>query len=245
MVRERSNMKIAVYAEGPTEWYAMYRLFERGILNGAELFGDRNNISEWLKNDGAQAVNALRGLPEGIEGVLLLYDVEAKSSTNDVAKRIFASVGNFQNISDNIYYTISSGRKIVLHLSTEKGPGGNKDFDGYLVKLIHSLGDKAVRLWFEMEEMPAYMNVWRESNKVSYGAIHNLGAQKIPELMTKECWSIFMSKGILYSYITSLQLNKSHVWFGEKLIQHAPQDQLKSIFTSIIEAWDLLTREED
>lgn len=237
-------MVIAVYAEGPSEWYAIYQLHRRDILNSAQLYGNRNNLSEWLKNNGSQAVQSIASLPKGITGVLLLYDLESAPSPVDEAQRIFgdAAIIHQSSTYENVFWADVPGRRIVLHLSMEKGPTGNRDFDGYVVNLIHEIGYKAVQLWFENGELPRYLIDQRQESDTSFKDIHDLGTNQIPELMKDTGWSIAMSKGFLYSYITSLQLNKSHVWFTEKFLKYAPRENLESVFASLIEAWNLLTQ---
>lgn len=71
---------------------------------------------------------------------------------------------------------------------------------------------------------------------------HKLGEKDIPLLIESNNWPIISSKTILYSYITALQIGKSHVWFCEKVIDKADEQNLRTVFASLIASWDELCR---
>jgi hypothetical protein len=62
-------------------------------------------------------------------------------------------------------------------------------------------------------------------------------------MMKKKQWEILRSKGYIYSYVTALQINISHVIFTRKLVQYAPSEILEDVFAPLIAAWNLLAEE--
>ena len=245
-------VNIATYAEGPTEWYTIWQLRKRNILSAAELVGydERGNISRWLVP--RDKVRKKIGEAPEWDRILLVYDQERHASPSEVAKRIAGDAFEFESVRElaNVFQGHLGDRQIVLHVATAQSPDGNRDFDGYAVRLLEQLGDQASQLWFESRIesrngrkkylLPDYLREERERRQIEYAKLHNLGMSEIPALMGENGLPILRSKGHLYAYITAIQANKSHVWFTEKLIKVAPSEILDQIFTSLIAAWNLL-----
>ena len=241
-------VKIAAYVEGPTEWYTIYQLYEKKILQHAELDGYsvHNDIERWMKSPR----NVLKKISSEDSykpnNILLLYDQERDNSPVDAAKKIAGNITTLNKIDryDNVFSGLLNDKiRIVLHIATISGPNGNKDFDGYIVQILKHLESIAVQKWFEYNKIPKYIKRHREVQQVEYEKIHQLGFYEIPKLMEKHKWNILLSKGNLYSYITALQVNKSHVWFAENMIKYAPKEVLEEVFAPLITAWNLLAEE--
>lgn len=237
--------RIAVYAEGPTEWYAVYQLCSRDILAQAEMIGksDRNNIGTWLKSRGQMKElfdNQNRFPP--CDGILLVFDQEDDSSPLDTAKKISGNSFCFSpvNAQKNLYTAqLDNGTQVALHVATASSPDGNKDFDGYILNLLDKLKDGAVDIWME-EIAHNYLRNHISNNNITSMQIHELGRRKIPDLMDGVQWNILRSKTLLYAYITALQADKSHVWFSEKIIERASKEILEEAFVDLIIGWNLV-----
>ncbi len=241
--------QIAVYAEGPTEWYAVYQLHKRGILAQADLVGDsdRNNIGAWLKQP-SEMHGAWESPPSDWSGILLICDQEQKGSPADVADEIardkFDSVTGY----DNLFQDKSIDKvDVVLHVATAESPGGNRDFDGYIIQLLDQMGANAIEAWFDENNRakklaPAYLADYFRKKGVQAEIIHNIGTEGIPTMMEKSQWNILRAKTLIYAYITALQVGKSHVWFTEKMVKIAPEDILQQVFSPLIAAWNLLAQ---
>jgi len=238
-------VRVALYTEGPTEWYVVYQLAKRGILSGATIegFDDRNNIGRWLKSKNSLS-NILSDEPEW-ERVLLLFDQESDPTPRETAKHIFETELNPVQDTDNVFAFAQNNQTFVLHVGTALSPDySHRDFDGYIVNILNQMKEEAARIWFESQareiRLPSYLREHRENNNIAYHLLHRIGSTGIPGLMRSNQWDILRSKGLLYSYITAIQVNKSHVWFAEKLVKSAPEDILRRTFSSLITAWDLL-----
>ncbi len=251
MVKKESEsenkIKIFVYAEGPSEWYAVLQLHKMKLLEGADLAGksERNNIGRWLRSCGEIKDILTKRFPG--DRILLLYDQESDNSPADTARKIAGDTFTFNCVEgyDNIFRgRLDNGTRIVLHVATAPSPDGNRDFDGYVVKLLQKSKDKATQMWFN-NYSKEYVKRHCSKNKVKYDQIHGLGIDQIPGLMKKANWDILRSKGIIYAYITALQANRSHVWFTENMIKITPKETLKDVFDSLIAAWDLLAQGDE
>lgn len=239
-------VKVVLYCEGPTEWYVMYQLVKRGVLPGTLVGSNqRVDIGTWLKKVEEINETFIIRLPEDHRNILLVFDQEQRSSPGEVNEILGLDLSNDSNDGlKNIFTGVAGDRKIALVVSNKPSPDGNRDFDGYLWELIQQLDAESIRLFFD-NEMPGYLRNFREESRVGFDVIHNLGRRIIPEEMCNQQWPLQRSKGLLYAYITALQLGKSHVWFAEKLVKHAPEQVLKNVFNPFIKAWAFLTAEGD
>ncbi len=237
--------RIAVYAEGPTEWYAVYQLCSRGILAQAEMIGksDRNNIGPWLKNREQMRnlfANQISFPP--CNGIFLVFDQEDDRFPLDTAKEIFGDAFSFSssNAQESLYRgQLDNGTQVALHVATAPSPDGNRDFDGYILDLLDKLEDDAVNIWIR-EIAHDYLRAHFSNNNITNMQIHELGRKEIPGLMVSFQWNILRSKTLLYAYITALQADRSHVWFSEKIIEFAPPEVLRDVFVDLIAGWNLL-----
>jgi hypothetical protein len=240
--------QIAVYAEGLTEWYSVYQLYSKDIFTQGKMCGksDRNDvggiIKRWKRT--RHAMSKLLANPNGIppcQGILLVFDQENDKSPRDTAKELFGMNFSFDSVNghDNLFSShLKNGIQVVLHVATAPSPDGNRDFDGYVLQLIDRLDANAVTIW--LDRAPGRIKDQYNKNSTPHLQIHTLGREKIPSLMAGEQWKILRSKTMLYAYITALQADMPHVWFTEKMIQLAPPDALRDVFSDLIAAWDLL-----
>lgn len=252
-------VKVAVYCEGPLEWYVIYQLVRRNILENGEIEGDRNDISRWIKRPENLRDVDLNNLPNEIGRILLVFDQEQRNSPDEVKSILENRFDGLYfdtdtiNSYSNIFIGYYQDTHIALFVSNIDSPDGNKDFDGYIVQVIERLGSEATRLWFEDarvnnrddDRLPAYLRGLREQRNINYNIIHLLGLNDIPNIMNERQWDIQRSKTRLYAYITALQLNKSHVWFAEKLVKWAPENILREVFAPLIRAWEFLVEDSN
>jgi hypothetical protein len=237
--------RIAVYAEGPTEWYAVYQLCSRNLMAHAEMIGksDRNNIRNWLKSREEMRnlfVNQ-NGFPP-CDGILLVFDQENDGTPLDTAREIFGDAFSFSsaNAQDSLYRgQLENGTQVALHVATAPSPDGNRDFDGYILNLLDRLRDEAVNIWIQ-EIARDYLRNHFSTNNLTAMQIHELGRKEIPELMDGVPWNILRSKTLLYAYITALQADRSHVWFSEKIIKFSQPDVIREVFADLIAGWNLI-----
>lgn len=238
--------RIAVYAEGPTEWYTVLQLCSRNILDQAEMIGksDRNNIGKWLKSREQMRklfVNQ-NGFPP-CDGILLVFDQENDSFPLDTAREIFGNAFSFSSVNaqESLYKgQLENGTQVALHVATSQSPDGNRDFDGYILHLLDRLKDDAVNIWIR-EIAHDYLRDQFKNNNLTAMQIHELGRKQIPELMNGVPWNILRSKTLLYAYITALQADRSHVWFSEKIIEYSPPDIIREVFADLIAGWNLIS----
>lgn len=247
---------VAVFCEGPTEWYVIYQLNKRTILHGDSIEGGdtREDISHWLKRPEDITNDFLDELPD-FRRMLFVFDQEHNNSPDDIMSQIVHQCPglNIHTISEysNVFIGLYQSRRVALFIANADSPDGNKDFDGYIVQLVERLGSDTVKLWFEDarnshdDRLPGYLRNLRTINSVEYEVIHSLGSADIPNIMEQRNWPIQRSKTKLYAYITALQLNKSHVWFSEKLVKWAPDQVLQEIFAPLIKAWKWLVEENE
>ncbi len=262
-------VSVAVYAEGPTEWQVARKLWKRNILNGGEFIHHSDKYPEEMiigevSSSLNKLVNANNNGKTGYlinpptDRVLLMFDQEKMSSPSEVKSRIEDHFGNFDidfeirqhNDFSNIFtgkISKEDGENLfAIHVSDKLfcSTDGNKDFDGYILELLNDeLGRSIVQgLLTDRKLTISPLRRIIESNQDMTNTVHKLGGQEIPSLMEEKEWSIRRSKTIIYSYITALQIEKSHVWFCEKVIDKADEENLKRVFSSLIAAWDELCR---
>ncbi|MBE3588486.1 MAG: hypothetical protein IMW93_08030 [Thermoanaerobacteraceae bacterium] len=243
---------IAVFAEGPTEWLAVRKLWKKGILIEANLLGSqKKKLDDWLKTVDRLIVTKDEGflIDPPCSNILLLYDQEQEPETSDIPRKIanFAREAGLSLIFEshetypNVFFASLNELNISLHVADKPGPDGNRDFDGYIIELLESAGPEIVADL--LNDNKVTLSSLR--NKVQHlpakeETVYLLGREDIPGLMNERGWGVQRSKTLLYSFITATQINKSHVWFSEKVIEKAPEGKLRQVFAPLIAAWDTL-----
>lgn len=233
---------IAVYTEGPTEWYAIRTLAKREILAGAQLMGagKRDDIRHWLKppNDLQSVFNTP---PPETAGFFLLYDQEMKPDPDVIYKEMIAQYRLNVVSGDIPLFTLpETNLPVAIHVANNPGWDGNRDFDGYILDIIKRAGADLVQNLYKDEKCPAYLRSRLKQQNVNEKTLYDLGVQAIPERMTGANWPPFRAKTGLYAYSTALQLNRSHVWLAEKVVEVAPDDLLRDVFAALIATWNAL-----
>lgn len=173
--------KIAVYAEGPTEWYVVRKLYKRGILSGANLMGhDKSEIGKWLKGlDGLQPV--LKNPPADTNGILLVYDQEAKATPEKIVD-VLREKYNLQSLPTNpkLLTPLNTTLPIAVHISTAKSPDGNRDFDGYIWEVIQGGGEVLIEALLKDEKSPAYLRERMKDQQITGEIWNGLAVESFP-----------------------------------------------------------------
>jgi len=235
---------VMVYCEGPTEWYVVRKLNKFGILKNNSII-KIDDANEHIKNNPRSITSQfLEKLPRLWTKFLLIYDQEDHPTPQDFVNSKFAHLDPWNRVTNNIFRKNLNGRIIYLHINTALSPNGFRDFDGYLWDLINRLGPQLAQFLFNL--LPQYIRNSSSSPNI-HNNIHRIGTTEIPKLMQDKGFSIQRSKGLLYAYITALQMSKSHVWFAEKLIEVTVQNgytnKIEQSFATLIDAWKQLLRE--
>ncbi|PXF59759.1 MAG: hypothetical protein C4B59_10675 [Candidatus Methanogaster sp.] len=264
-------VSVAVYAEGPTEWLVARKLWKRKILNGMGFLGAEERqpgdlivgggVDTFLKNlFSIDRASSERGVlirdRTPFDRVLLMFDQEQMPNLEKYVKskiethlREIGIVSNFDKADDEIPNVFTGNIQtlpVAIHVANhdgmtyKKGPDldGNRDFDGYIVELLQNLEDDPIGV-------SIVQRMLKETHQEKVKVMHQIGNQKIPDLMKDDQLPIKRSKTILYSHITAMQIGKSHVHFSEKVVEESDEDNLRTVFKSLIAAWDSLKREDD
>jgi len=232
-----------VYCEGPTEWYVVRKLWEDNVLSGAELIQPNDADPHIINNPRSINTQFLNNLPTTWDKFLLIYDQEGQPTPQDWINTNLSHLGRWTMAGqhNNVFCLRHYNRLIYAHINDALSPNGYKDFDGYLLNLLNIVGTNAAQALFN--RLPAYIRRAATSSNM-HSTIHQMGIQDIPSLMSGNGFPIQRSKGLIYAYITSLQLSKSHVWFSERLVDACLQNgythQVKQVFQPLIYAWNNL-----
>ena len=234
---------VMVYCEGQTEWHVIRKLHEYNVLNGDQIFKINDADVHIINSPKRITKNFILNSPRSWSGFLLVYDREGYTSPIDFVNNEFSHLSPWNQVNHNIFCTRCNNRLVYLHVNDSSSPNGNGDFDGYLVKLITTIGPQLAQLIFD-NALPAYIRGSVTTSNNIPSAIHQIGTQDIPDLMKRNAFPIQRSKGQLYAYITASQLSKSHVWFAEKIINLVLENGLthyvENVFDTLIDAWDRL-----
>lgn len=249
---------MAVYAEGPTEWLVARKLWKKGIINGMNYYrGDKNeNPGDLII--GGDLDRFLDRLidPNKKTGILLhplsnlilvMIDQESEPDIKkDIIPKIKMRIKEHES-EYNISYNVREHSKypnvfiwnfevkmkkfaIAMHIANKESYDTNKDFDGYIVELLHTQADG----------IPIVEKILNNEYSNMANTVHKIGGECIPSLMEKYSWPIKRSKTIVYSHITAMQIGKSHVHFSEKVVEKSDEGDLRNVFASLIAAWDFL-----
>jgi len=234
---------VMVYCEGPTEWFVVSKLWQAGLLRDTDLI--QPNEPDLHIINSPQAINSqlLGKSPTEWGKFLLIYDQEDQPAPQDWINKNLSHLGRWTMVGqhNNVFCLRHDNRLIYAHINDAPSPNGYKDFDGYLLNLLNTVGAGAAQTLFN--RLPAYIRNATSSTNI-HSTIHQMGIQDIPSLMSGNGFPIRRSKGLIYAYITSLQLSKSHVWFSENLVDTLLQtgyaNQVAQVFQTIIDAWNNL-----
>lgn len=260
---------VAVYTEGPTEWYVTRKLWQRKILNeltfinhdsepGKMIIGEvKSALKKLLNGDTIEITGYLITPPS--DRILLMFDQEKMSSPSDVKDELEKHIQRFNPTFEfhphNEFSNVFTGKlsiqenliSIAIHVAEKEFclNDRNKDFDGYILELLKNETGQSIIRQILTDNKIIKLSKLREiiENDPDFaGIVHKLGEKDIPSLIESNNWPILRSKTILYSYITALQIGKSHVWLCEKVIDKADEQNLRTVFASLIAAWDELCR---
>lgn len=234
---------VYVITEGLTERLVGQVLYARRLLKGPRpilpknwegIAGADNIIRRLQGNEGF--LENLRADPE-FQRILLIFDQEAESSprakANEIAKKLrwddpdgFWKSFSFQPIEDidNLFEHQSDKLHMILHISSI---GHWKDFDGYILQLLQGS---------RKEEIARALTPQGVDPRV----LLRKAERELTDMMNRNGFPWTHAKSWLYAYITVFQFRQSHVRFAERVVQLAPEDELRRVFAFLIEAWNRL-----
>lgn len=258
-------ISVAVYVEGPTEWHVARKLHQKEILSGGNFIPDREYPGEMKIGEVGSSLEKLlnRDGNKGIfinppaNRILLMFDQEKMSSPTDIKDKLerhiqrfnptfeFHPHNEFSNVFTGELSTQENSILIAIHVADNSFglSDGNKDFDGYILELLkNETGHSIIQNILINDLRISALRTKVEDNPRMAQIVHQLGEQDIPSLMNEKDWSVMRSKTILYSYITALQLGINHVWFCKNVVEKADEQNLRTVFASLIAAWDELCK---
>jgi hypothetical protein len=257
-------VSVAVCVEGPTEWQVTRKLHEKGIISGGN-FIDTGNPSKMIIGDvGSSLEKLINSDGQGgilifppADRILLLYDQEkmkAPSQIKYIIEKYINRFGidliiqqhaKFSNVFIGKFSIEDKEISVAIHVADKLfcQNDGNKDFDGYILELLSNQQGYLIIQKILLEELRiSALRSKVKENPDLVQMLHQLGEKDIPFLMENKDWSIMRSKTILYSYITALQLGINHVWFCKYVVEKADERNLRTVFASLIAAWDELCK---
>ena len=234
---------IFVITEGLTEREVGKVLYEKGMLrDGKPKPTNWTSIFGQSREGYSQVIEALANHPiDSGQRILLVFDQEDLPSPQARAERIAQDLSTQNPVwselsweplmeHTNLFKTQVRGACIVLHVSTAVAPSiTNKDFDGYILELLRGPQKEDIALQFAS----SFAEATRLLRKAEVEFTQLMQANGFP-------WQ--RNKAWLYAYITAFQFRQSHVWFAKRVVESAPDDELRRVFASLIHAWDWLVR---
>lgn len=244
-------VEIIVITEGATEREVGRVLWQRGILSNRGKPQPPNWKSEIGSREGYDQVIQALGRSNPLvwaSRALLIFDQEDSPDPQQRVQKIqndliqsdgsgfwqgisFQPVSGFGNLFE---HRDSTGRHFVLHISQGYSgtiPIGNQDFDGYILQLLQGPCKQAI-----------VSGLLGGSPGVSPDALLQKAEIEITQLMSRNGYPWTHAKSWLYAYITVFQFRQSHMWFASRAVEVAPEQELRRVFASLIEAWDRLCR---
>ncbi len=243
---------IHVFTEGATERWVGKVLWERGILNqqatpkppnwsppaGTSREG-LDQVLNKLKGESGQLNNLLNAAEtEKPLRVLLVLDQEDRGTPQELADEVAQALRwsdpfwqNFtlQSVNgwNNLFEHRSENLHLILHVSNASVNGiRRQDFDGYILHLLQGSAKQTIDQALRSENA---QDLLRKAE------------QEIPDLMRKNNFPWTHAKSWLYAYITVFQFRDSHVGFAKEVVNLVPEETLRQVFASLIEAWRLLS----
>lgn len=243
------SIEILVITEGATEREVGKALYEKGVLSPH----GKPQPPEWKGLVGSREgyENVIRALREknpvpsiirkGQQAkVLLIFDQEnsptPQTRKDKIETDLKAGAEFWTNISfspvdgyNNLFEYCHNELHIVLHVSSPGISGLAQDFDGYLIQLLQGSSKHAI-----------VARMLPKSQRGKFTELLNKAEVELTELMKKNSFPWTHTKSWLYAYITVFQYRTSHVWFAAEVVKHAANDELKTVFSSLVAAWDRL-----
>ena len=236
---------ILFVTEGATERAVGKVLYERRLLNQ----DGRPHPPGWTSLYGRsregydQVIEALSNHPiSSGQRILLVFDQDDASSPQDRANRIAQDLshqnpGIWGSLSwtplgthPNLFKAQVRGTCIILHISNAAAPNiTNRDFDGYILQLLSGSGN--VTIASQIAPSSALAPQLLQKAEIEF-----------TNLMNTNGFPWVRNKAWLYAYITAFQFRQSHVWFAQKVVECAPEDELRRVFFALIYAWDWLVQ---
>ncbi len=242
---------IYIFTEGATERWVGKILRDRGMLNQQAIPkpADWSTRPRTEREGFQQVLGALKGANGQLNNLLktikidrpiralLVFDQEDRKNPQDLANEVAQALRwndpfwqdfTFQPVNgwDNLFEHRSDELHLMLHVSNAAVDGiSRRDFDGHILQLLQGPAKRTIAQAFRP------------------GNAHDLlkkAEEEIPQLMQSNRFPWTHAKSWLYAYITVFQFRGSHVAFAEEVVQKIPEDELKRVFASLIEAWQRL-----
>ena len=252
---QSAKYPVTVVTEGLTEWRLAHALYKRKILDDSSMERPSKEDNTPPRQGYHNALNRLlskenhAGLLENYRKgpfarrVLVIVDQERLDAPNERAadiERHFQEFGkrnhvefwekfSFRSLGDheNLFVHSSKKMELALHVSDAPGPGGNRDFDGYVLQLLQGPEKNAIAANLVKDERLA-------------GKLLRKAEEEMPALMADNGFPIASSKAWIYIYIAAFQQRKSLVGFAETVVGKAVEGSLKEVFAPLIAAWNAL-----
>ena len=239
-------INILIVTEGATERVVGKALYERKLLNQNGVPKPPNWKSYFGQSQEGydQVIEALAQLSlSSGQRVLLIFDQEGLPTPLSRAELIAQDLARHNPFWRSLSWTLLrthrnlfkaqvGGACILLHVSDATAPNiANKDFDGYILQLLNGTAKEAIAS--NLIPFPASSMVLNLLQKAEDEFTHLMETNGFP-------WQ--RNKAWLYAYITAFQFRQSHVWFAKRVVESAPDNELRRVFASLIHAWDWLVR---
>ncbi len=246
---------VTVVTEGLTEWRLAHALYKRKILDNSTMQPPSKGGATPPRQGYPYALNRLLSKEKNVglledyrkgphaRRLLVIVDQEKLDSPTERAadvERHFQEFGgrnqikfwenfSFRSLGDheNLFVHSSKKMELALHVSDAPGPGGNRDFDGYVLQLLQRPEKNAIAEDLVKDARLA-------------GKLLRKAEEEMPALMSDNGFPISSSKAWIYIYIAAFQQRKSLVGFAESIVEKAVEDALKEVFAPLIAAWNAL-----
>jgi len=239
---------IYVITEGATEREVGRVLHTRGVLSPQATphppewrgrLRNREGYDQVITALGTDS-NLIASVQSAGGRLLLIFDQEDSLSPSDRITQIAhdlrrhdstfwrsASFAPMQGWA-NLFEYKANNMHIVLHIS---GPGiegiNRRDFDGYILELLQGPAKEKIAGQLAPQG-------------VKPKELLKKAEEELAQLMKSNGYPWTHAKSWLYAYITVFQFRQSHVWFARKVVEVAPENELRRVFASFIEAWNRL-----
>lgn len=235
---------IFVITEGATEREVGRILHQRGILSQQGVpkpphwknpIGRREGFDQIIAKLTEERL--LETLQQGTSPnrLLLIFDQEDTSTAIDKAKMISTRLGlHFIQYKShaNLFEHHSGNLRILLHISSPTTSNiARKDFDGYILQILQSLGD-------DQKLALGQRLLGNQAATLNINEIFRKAEHEIPALMERNHYPWTHAKSWIYAYITAFQFRQSHVAFACAVVEASPENTIKTVFDPLIAAWE-------